>query len=209
MLKLAVDRQVCWEEPEQVEALPVIAGHHLTDVLPRGALICDLLCLLATLRLQLVNSRCVLDNAGQLVKEHDQDKEAEKQGQEYAGSGDDACRRLEEEITVAVETTPALHGDENHRVEAAQEDVDEELQEELLVGIADAVVHPRAVMVHASDAVAASRAVMALRGLQRVALLALSRHDAIEFLDLSKRQRLKKGGKLLAAVAIVEALDSD
>ena len=64
-------------------------------------------------------------------------------------------------------------------------------------------------MVHASDAVAASRAVMALRGLQRVTLLALARHDAIKLLDLSERQRLKKGRKLLAAVAIVEALDPD
>ena len=91
---------------------------------------------------------------------------------------------------------------------ASQKDVDEELQEELLVGVANAIVHPRAVMVHASDAPATSRAVVALRSLKRVAFLALSRHNPVKLPDLDLREFLKFARQLCLAIAIIETLDA-
>jgi hypothetical protein len=93
-------------------------------------------------------------------------------------------------------------------VHASEEDVDEELQEELLVRVSNAIVHPRAVMVHASDAPAASRAVVALRSLKRVAFLALARHNAVKLSDLDLREFLKFLRHLCLAIAIIETLDA-
>ena len=58
----------------------------------------------------------------------------------------------------------------------AQEDVDEELEEELLVVVAYTVIDPRAVMVHSGNASLADRAVMAQGRLHRVALSAVLGH---------------------------------
>jgi hypothetical protein len=54
----------------------------------------------------------------------------------------------------------------------AKEDVHEELQEEFLVVKSYTVVHPRTVVVHASDATATGRAVVATRRLQTNTLFA-------------------------------------
>ena len=58
----------------------------------------------------------------------------------------------------------------------AQEDVDEELEEELLVVVAYTVIDPRAVMVHSGNATLADRTVMAQGRLHRVALSAVLGH---------------------------------
>lgn len=65
--------------------------------------------------------------------------------------------------------------DEDDGMEATQEDVDQELEEELLVVVTNAVVDPGAVVVHAGDTSLADRAVMTAWGLDGYALLALFR----------------------------------
>ena len=58
-------------------------------------------------------------------------------------------------------------------METAQENVNQEQQEVLLVVVADAVVHPGAVVVHAGDAALAGRAVVALGHFDCVTFFAL------------------------------------
>ena len=50
-------------------------------------------------------------------------------------------------------------------MDRAQENVNEELQEKLLVVVTNAIVDPGAVMVHPGDAALTDRAMMAKRGL--------------------------------------------
>ena len=146
--------------------------------------------LFASFLLQLVNRRRVLDNATDLIEEHDDDEDAEKDTEEDADAGEHPRKSVLEQGAVRVQATALVgpQSDEDDRVPAAQEDVDEEEQEVLLVRVADAVVHPRAVVVHAGDASATGRAVMALRSLQRHAFLALLRKEAIELSDLNSCQ---------------------
>lgn len=93
-------------------------------------------------------------------------------------------------------------------MEAAEEDVDEEEQEVLLVVVADAVVHPRAMVVHAGDAPLAGRAVMALRRLERGASLALLRQNTVELPDLDVGHLLEVLWQLPLAESVVVAGDA-
>ena len=58
-------------------------------------------------------------------------------------------------------------------METAKENVSQEEQEVLLVVVADAVVHPGAVVVHTGDAAIAGRAVVASRHFDCVAFFAV------------------------------------
>ena len=88
-----------------------------------------------------------------------------------------------EDSAVLVHAGDALPGDEHEGVRRAKEDVDEELEEELLVIKADAVVHPWAVMVHSGDASFANRAVMAQGRFHGIALLAVLHHYVLQVLQ--------------------------
>ena len=107
------------------------------------------------LLLQLVYCRIVFNNALDLVYKHDSDEESE----EYCTKASDSCnhnsRRGRKQEAVLIHADYSLPNHENESVNRSEEDIDEELEEELLVVKADAVVDPRAVMVHASDASAA------------------------------------------------------
>ena len=66
-----------------------------------------------------------------------------------------------------------MPGHQHKGVERTQEDVHEELQEKLLVVVANAVVDPWTVVVHAGDASLTNRTVMTQGRFHRVALLAV------------------------------------
>jgi hypothetical protein len=55
----------------------------------------------------------------------------------------------------------------------------------LLGVITDAVIYPRAVMVHSGDAVLADRTVMRMWRLDRITLFAFLRHDLIQEPDVA------------------------
>ena len=59
----------------------------------------------------------------------------------------------------------------------AKPDVDQELEEKFLVIEANAIVDPRAVVVHSGDASLANRAVMTLWRFHGIALLTFLRED--------------------------------
>ena len=68
-------------------------------------------------------------------------------------------------------------------MDGAKEDVDEELEEELLIVVANAVVDPGAVVIHSRDAALADRAVMAEGRLDRVALPAVLADDILQIFE--------------------------
>ena len=79
LLEAAVDGQVSRHEPAESELAVRVAREHLGDVLPGGSLghlgLLDILASLhSSLLLQLVNRRRVVDDAADLVAEHDKDK---------------------------------------------------------------------------------------------------------------------------------------
>ena len=77
---------------------------------------------------------------------------------------------------------------ENQCVGAAQEGVDQEEQEVLLVVKANAVVDPGTVMIHTGNAPTARGAVMALRYFDRRTLPALARKDVNNMSNLKTCQ---------------------
>lgn len=87
-----------------------------------------------------------------MVNKHNNDEEAEENGAEASDGRPDDLRRRRKDAAVFVHAADALPNHEDESVHGAKEDVDEELEEELLIVVADAVVDPRAVMVHAGDA---------------------------------------------------------
>lgn len=64
-------------------------------------------------------------------------------------------------------------------------DIEQEEDEMLLRIEADTVIHPRAVMIHSSNASLANGAVMRMWWLYRIALLALLGHNFINESDIS------------------------
>ena len=72
-----------------------------------------------------------------------------------------------------IETLASLHPNQEECVSRPKEDVDQEQQKVLLVIVAHAVVDPWAVVVHSGNTPLTNAAVVALRGLDRLALFAL------------------------------------
>jgi hypothetical protein len=84
-----------------------------------------------------------------------------------------------ENCTVLVEAPNAIPCNNEQGMGASVENVDKELEEELLVVESDTVIDPGAVVVHPCNAPTASRAVMAVGWLDRIAFLAFLRKDSV------------------------------
>lgn len=123
--------------------------------------------------LQLVNSASFIQNAGDLITEHDTDEETEEQGKKDSNDSQNEGRDRLEDSAILVETVETGEANLEQSVEGSVEDINQEENEVLLVVETDTVVNPRAVMVHASNASAASAAVMGSRRFNRIAFLAL------------------------------------
>ena len=104
----------------------------------------------------------MVDDATDLIAEHDDDKEVEEQGEEEGNARDEHGRDVGEEGAVVVEADGAFPADQDEGVRTSEAHVDQEEEEELLVVETDAVIHPRAVVVHAGHAPFADGAVVAL-----------------------------------------------
>lgn len=148
--------RVCWEEPHQLVPLSEDIGPpHRPEILhasPDPAL--------SFPPLHPVNGSQAGDDPMELVHEH---AEGENHGRcRDDEHGSDKVGR-EGAVVVAIRLRHALHEVVQHqsdRIAGDSEGVEEEQDEVLLVGHPDAVVHPRAVMVHPHYASPAQSAVM-------------------------------------------------
>lgn len=183
-----------------------LARHNLAYALPPRPLLLHelhiqllhyllLLALLHSLRLlhspsklESIDSGRVLDDTADLVVEHDHHEDAEEECEHEGKYRDHELCRLCEEETVLVVAGVALPADQDEGVGAAEEDVEQEEQEVLLVVVADAVVDPRAVVVHPRDATFAGRTVVTLRYFDCVALLAPSLQYGFQLGDFLRLQ---------------------
>ena len=100
-----------------------------------------------------------------MIEKHDRHKKSKQDGAETRDSCEDDDRRSREQTAIFIHAGDSLPDHEDQRVDRAQEHVYEELQEKLLVVIANAIVDPGAVMVHPGDASLTDRAMMAKRRL--------------------------------------------
>ena len=85
---------------------------------------------------------------------------------------------------MVIQAEASFHANHEEGMGRAKENIDEEKKEVLLIIKADAVVDPGAMMVHLRDASLADRAMVALRRLDRHALLASLRKDLLYEFDL-------------------------
>ena len=86
-----------------------------------------------------------------MVVKHYCHKDGEEQTQENGDTRDGNVAGLDEHPAVAAKAGIGLHCNEDYSMCASQEDVDEELQEELLIVVANAVIYPRTMVVHPCD----------------------------------------------------------
>lgn len=135
--------------------------------------------------LQVVNRRRVVHNDGELVAEHYHDEKTEQQGQKDREARDHDWERTRKQAAVSVHAVERVHDNQHKSMARPQKHVDEELQEELLVVEADAIVDPRAVVVHARYAAATSAAVVRGRRLDAVAFTASLAQDSVQEFDVS------------------------
>lgn len=182
------------KQPVDVEALVVVARHHLAYVLvPCPFELCGVFFLLLTLLLcslflQLVDGGGVFNDAADLVAKHDKDKQTEQYSHEQGRSRYQLLLELREDGAILIEAVLYLLSYDQEGVGAAQEDVYEEQKEVLLVVEANAVVDPRAVMIHPGNAPLADGAVVALRHLDGQALLAFLAHHLLGLDQRLRRQ---------------------
>jgi hypothetical protein len=127
--------------------------------------------------LEPINGRRVLNYATYLVVKHHHHENAEQKGEDQGQNCNEQLRCLCKQEAIRVVAVVALPRDQDEGMRTACEDVDEEQEEVLLIVVTDAIVHPGTVVVHAGDAALAGRAVVALRDLDGVALLAATGKD--------------------------------
>ena len=91
-----------------------------------------------------------------MVVEHHAHENHEENAQEESEPTEENGSSLHEHKAVLIEAAVSLHSYQNDGVEAPKEDIDQEQEEVLLVIIPNAVVDPRAVVIHPGDASVAS-----------------------------------------------------
>ena len=114
-----------------------------------------------------------------LIKKHNGHKKSKQDSAETSDGCEDDDWRGREQAAIFVHAGNSLPDHKDQCVERAQENVDEELQEKLLVVVAYAIINPWAVMVHSGDTAFADGAMMAKRWLYRVALAAVLRDHGL------------------------------
>ena len=144
---------------------------------PGGVDVCFFTLFDGSFVLQLVYGWHVVQNTADLVVEHHAHENHEEDAQEESEPTEEYGSTLHKHKAVLIEAAIGLHSYQNDCMEASKEDIDQEQDKVLLIIIPNAVVDPRAVVVHPGYASVASWAVMALRHFYGVTLSALLRKN--------------------------------